>query len=89
MVGISTLAAAMSIPGTILSQFNTNTIPHFQLIGQEALNVGIKHLLRDNLSYDEFSELVNSITFEEAKGYLTSRLTSENMREISFIPQGK
>lgn len=69
------------------SQMNINTIPHFQLIGQEALNVGLKHLFKDNLSDDEFVDLVNSITFEEATGYLKSRFTRENMREISLEPR--
>lgn len=66
----------------LTSEFNTQSVPYHQLIGQEALNVGLKHLLRDGRSDEEYVEFVNSITFEEAKQVLESRLVREKMIEV-------
>ncbi len=71
------------------SQSDVRGIPHYQLIGQEAVNIGIKHLLKDDLNDDEFTAFINSISFDEAKQILESRLIKENMREITIKPRGK
>jgi predicted Zn-dependent peptidase len=66
------------------AQMNLSNISHFQVIGQEALNVGMKHFLREGRSVEEFVEIVQSITYEEAGSYIESRLTLENMKTVAI-----
>jgi hypothetical protein len=73
----------------LTSQFNVRNLPYHQIIGQEALNVGIKHYLREGRSVEEFTELVRSITYEEAMEYITNTINMENIRTVSFEPSGE
>lgn len=72
----------------LASQFNVSGIPHHQLIGQAALNIGMKHLLKEDLDDLEFAALVDAISFDEAKQILESRFSRENMGEIVIRSQG-
>lgn len=73
----------------LTSQFNVRNLPHHRIIGQEALNVGIKHYLKDGRSTEEFAEFVQSITFEEAMEYITSTVSMDNIKTITFEPSGE
>ena len=59
---------------------------HHQVIGQEALNVGMRHLLREGRTSDEFVAEVNAITPDEFRSIVKSRLTRSRMFEVTFLP---
>jgi predicted Zn-dependent peptidase len=69
------------------AQMNISRVPHYQILSQEALNIASRHYLRDGRTTEEFIELVNSITYEQAAGYIESRLTLENMKEVVIREQ--
>jgi predicted Zn-dependent peptidase len=71
------------------SQFNVRNLPHHQIIGQEALNTGIKHYLKEGRTVAEFEEFVNSITYEEGMEYLTSKLNLDNIVTVTLTPSGQ
>jgi predicted Zn-dependent peptidase len=58
-------------------------VTHFQIIGQEALNIGMRHYLRDGRSPEEFIEFVRSITFEESKEAVAATITMENLKVVT------
>ena len=59
-------------------------IPRRNLIGQEALNVGLKHMFREGMSNDEFFALLDSITFEEAIATIEKHVNHDNMRRVTL-----
>ena len=59
---------------------------HHQVIGQEALNVGIRHLLREGRTSDEFVAEVNAITPDQFRSVVKSRLARSSLYEVSFQP---
>jgi predicted Zn-dependent peptidase len=59
---------------------------HHQVIGQEALNVGIRHFLREGRSTDEFLAEVNGITADEFRRVVKSHLERSKLFEVSFVP---
>ncbi|MDH4036938.1 MAG: insulinase family protein [Candidatus Krumholzibacteria bacterium] len=61
---------------------------HHQVIGQEALNVGMKHLLREGRSVDEFVAEVNSISADEFRAIVHKYITPSRMQEIRFTSRG-
>lgn len=61
-------------------------LAHHQVIGQEALNIGIKHLLREGRSNEEFVTEVNAITPEEFRSVVQSRLVRSKLFEVTFLP---
>ena len=69
------------------AQMNISRVPHHQVLAQEALNIASRHYLRNGRTQEEFIEFVNSITYEQAAGYMESRLTLENMKEIVIREQ--
>lgn len=69
------------------AQMNISNVPHFQILSQEALNIASRHYLRNGRTTEEFAELINSITYEQAAGYIESRLTLENMKEVVIREQ--
>jgi hypothetical protein len=60
---------------------------HHQVIGQEALNVGMKHLLREGKSVEEFTAEVNSITAEEVRVTARKYLARDKLVKITFAPR--
>jgi predicted Zn-dependent peptidase len=59
---------------------------HHQVIGQEALNVGMRHLLREGRTTDEFVAEVNAITPDQFRAIVKSRLARERLFEVTFLP---
>ena len=69
---------------SLRAQVNVDFVPHYQFIGQEALNVGMKHYLRGGVETGAFVELVRSISYEEAKRYFAARVNTKNLLEVTF-----
>jgi len=62
-------------------------LSHHQVIGQEALNVGIKHLLREGRTVDEFIAEVNSITPQEFESTVKRELAPARLKRVTFSPR--
>jgi hypothetical protein len=62
-------------------------LAHHQVIGQEALNVGMKHLLREGRTTDEFVAEVNSITADEVRAVVRKHLVRDKMIQVAFGPR--
>jgi hypothetical protein len=60
---------------------------HHQVIGQEALNVGMKHLLREGRSVEDFTKEVNSITADELRTVVHKYLAREKLIQITIGPR--
>jgi predicted Zn-dependent peptidase len=60
---------------------------HHQVIGQEALNVGMKHLLREGKSVEEFTNDVNSVTPDELRSVVRKHLARDKMLQVTFKPR--
>lgn len=60
---------------------------HHQVIGQEALNVGMKHLLREGRSVEDFTAEVNSVTPEEMRATTRKYLARERLIQVTFGPR--
>jgi len=76
--------AQSHMTATMLKDFDTFSIPHHRTIGQEALNNGLKHYLREGLSVEEFVALVGDISAEDYRAVIDKYLVPANMIEISF-----
>jgi predicted Zn-dependent peptidase len=63
-------------------------IMHYQIIGQEALTVCLKHMLLDGRSADEFAAQVQAITPEEFRAVVKKRLDRSKLLTVSFDPRG-
>lgn len=62
-------------------------VPHYREIGQEAVNVGIKHYFREGRSTEEVIEMINSITPEEMTTVVDKFITPSQMKELLFTPR--
>jgi predicted Zn-dependent peptidase len=60
---------------------------HYQVIGQEALNVCLKHMLLDGRSQDEFAAAVQSITPDEFRAVVKKRLERSKLITVSIDPR--
>lgn len=59
-------------------------LAHHQVIGQEALNVGMKHLLREGRTVEQFTADVNSVTPEEMRTVVRKYLARERLIQVTF-----
>ena len=64
------------------SQFNAANVAHYQFIGQAALNIAMKHYVKEGRTTEEFVEFVESITYEEAADFLRTRMVTENLQTV-------
>ncbi len=62
-------------------------LAHHQVIGQEALNVGMKHLLREGRSADEFVAEVKSISADEFRAIVQKYVNPSRLVEVTFTPR--
>ena len=62
-------------------------LAHHQVIGQEALNVGMKHLLREGRSVEDFTAEVNAVTPEEMRAAARKYLARERLIQVTFGPR--
>jgi predicted Zn-dependent peptidase len=62
-------------------------LAHHQVIGQEALNVGMKHYLREGRSVEEFIAEVNSVTADELRTTVKKRLARGNLAQVTYGPR--
>jgi len=62
-------------------------LAHHQVIGQEALNVGMKHMLREGRSVEDFTAEVNSVTAEEMRTVARKYLARERLIQVTFGPR--
>jgi predicted Zn-dependent peptidase len=69
------------------SHRNNYEIENFRVIGQHALSIGIVHYLRDGLSVDEYTQLLDSITFEEMQQILREYLSPDRRRVVTITPR--
>ena len=60
---------------------------HYQVIGQEALSVCIKHMLLGGRSADEFAADVQAITPDEFRAAVKKRLDRSKLLTVSFDPR--
>jgi len=61
---------------------------HFQVIGQEALNVCLKHMLLAGRSPDEFTAAVQAITPDEFRSVVKKHLDRSHLIAVSIDPRG-
>ena len=61
---------------------------HYQVIGQEALNVCLKHMLLDGRSADEYAAAVQAITPEEFRAIVKKRLDRSKLISVSIDTRG-
>jgi predicted Zn-dependent peptidase len=69
------------------AQLNAANVAHYQFIGQAALNIAMKHYVKEGRTTEEFVEFVNSITYEEAADILRTRMVSENLQTVVITGQ--
>jgi predicted Zn-dependent peptidase len=62
-------------------------VMHFQVIGQEALNVCLKHMLLDGRTPDQFADEVNAITAEEFRTVVKKRIDRNALLNITIDPR--
>ncbi len=62
-------------------------LAHHQVIGQEALNVGMKHLLREGRSAEDFTAQVNAITADEMRATVRKYVARDRLIRITFGPR--
>lgn len=62
-------------------------LAHHQVIGQEALNVGMKHLLREGRTTEAFTAEVNGITAEELRATVHKYLARGNLIQVTYGPR--
>lgn len=60
-------------------------IKYEMLLGQEAINLGIKELLRDGISEEEFLKRINTLDFQAANEIIEMYLSEENEKEVLFM----
>ncbi len=60
---------------------------HFQVIGQEALNVCLKHMVLDGRTPDEFTAEVTSITPDEFRAVVKKHLDRKHLLTITIDPR--
>jgi predicted Zn-dependent peptidase len=60
---------------------------HFQVIGQEALNVCLKHMVLDGRSPDEFAAEIEAITPDEFRAIVKKRLDRSKLIAVSIDPR--
>ena len=53
-------------------------------IGQESLNVGMRHLFREGMSNEEIVALIDSVTLEDVQATLAKYVTPENRRIVTL-----
>jgi len=58
-----------------------------QVTGQEAVNTGIRHQLREGLTNEEFVEMVNSVTLDEMHALLARVFAPGRKIAVRFDPQ--
>lgn len=59
---------------------------HHQVIGQEALNVALKHALREGRSDDDFVAEVNGITPDEFRKVVNTYVVPSKLIEVTLTP---
>ncbi len=57
---------------------------HHQVIGQEALNVGMRHALREGKTTEEFVTEINSVTADEFRAVVARYVNSSRLQEITY-----
>lgn len=62
-------------------------LAHHQVIGQEALNVGMKHYLRAGRTVDEFIAEVNGVTADELRDTVKKHLARNRMVQVTYGPR--
>jgi len=61
---------------------------HYQVIGQEALTVCLKHMLLNGRSPDEFAAEVQAITPDEFRSVVKKRLDRSKLLTVTIDPRG-
>lgn len=89
-------ARVEAIKGNIVSYVSTSMLKpdvadyplaHHQVIGQEALNVGMKHYFRNGRSAEEIIAEVNSVTADELRDTVKKRLARSNLAQVTYGPR--
>jgi predicted Zn-dependent peptidase len=62
-------------------------LAHYQVIGQEALNVGMKHILREGRSTDEFTSEIMRVTPDEMRTVVRKYVTRDRLIRVTFTPR--
>lgn len=60
---------------------------HHQVIGQEALNIGMRHALREGRTVEDFVAEVNSITPDEFRAVVHKYITPSRLQEVTLTPR--
>jgi|GEM_PF-2011111 len=62
-------------------------VPRQQFLGQEALNVGLKHYFMEGMTRDDFFAALDAMTFDEFQAALARTVTPKNRRVIEVRPR--
>ena len=62
-------------------------LAHYQVIGQEALNVAMKHILREGRSTEAFTSEVMSVTPDELRTVVRKYVARERLLRVTFTPR--
>jgi len=65
--------------------FAPPSMKHEMLLGQEAINLGVKELLRDGLSDKQFLSRLNDLDFKTAFKILKAHLSEQNEKKVIFL----
>ncbi|HEX6789850.1 MAG TPA: pitrilysin family protein [Candidatus Krumholzibacteria bacterium] len=60
---------------------------HFQVIGQEALNVCLKHMLLEGRTPEQFADEINNVTPDEFRAVVKKHLDRKNFININVEPR--
>jgi predicted Zn-dependent peptidase len=89
-------ALVANVKGSMVSFISTSMLKpdvpdypmaHHQVIGQEALNVGMKHLLREGRSAEDFAAEVNAITADDVRATVRKHVARDKLVQITFGPR--
>jgi predicted Zn-dependent peptidase len=69
------------------TEADNSDIQNHKVIGQHALNTGLRHYLRDGMSAQEYGAMLESITYEEMRQYLDRDLAASKRQTIIVTKQ--
>lgn len=68
----------------LAAQADNPRVDHIKVIGQHAVNTGIKHYLKNGRSDEEFNAMLDSITYDEMKQILAKYLAPERRHIVTI-----
>jgi predicted Zn-dependent peptidase len=69
------------------SQRKLSSMPHQKALIQEALDIAKRHYVRNGRATEEFLEILDAITYEDAMRYLETRLAADKSNVVTIRQQ--